>query len=53
MKIYRCKVCGYLHVGSAPEECPIELDLVRGSAKLVRKVFRQEIPVEVVSSFRR
>ena len=37
----------------APEECPIELDLVRGSAKLVRKVFRQEIPVEVVSSFRR
>ena len=31
----------------------IELDLVRGSAKLVRKVFRQEIPVEVVSSFRR
>ena len=35
----------------APEECPIELDLVRGSAKLVRKVFRQEIPVEVVSSF--
>ena len=37
----------------APEECPIERDLVRGSAKLVRKVFRQEIPVEVVSSFRR
>ena len=37
----------------APEECPIELDLVRGSAKLVRKVFRQEIPVEVGSSFRR
>ena len=30
----------------APEACPIELDLVRGSAKLVRKVFRQEIPVE-------
>ena len=29
----------------APEECPIERDLVRGSAKLVRKVFRQEIPV--------
>ena len=23
MKIYRCKVCGYLHVGSAPEECPM------------------------------
>ena len=23
MKIYRCKVCGYLHVGSIPEECPM------------------------------
>ena len=23
MTIYRCKVCGYLHVGSAPEECPM------------------------------
>ena len=23
MKVYRCKACGYLHVGSAPEECPM------------------------------
>ena len=23
MKLYRCKVCGYLHVGVAPEECPM------------------------------
>ena len=23
MKVYRCKACGYLHVGYAPEECPM------------------------------
>lgn len=23
MQIYRCKFCGYLHVGNAPEECPM------------------------------
>lgn len=23
MKIYRCKACGYLHIGEAPEECPM------------------------------
>lgn len=23
MKVYRCKVCGYLHVGEAPEVCPM------------------------------
>lgn len=23
MKMYRCKMCGYLHLGSAPERCPV------------------------------
>ena len=23
MKVYRCKFCGYLHVGEIPEECPM------------------------------
>lgn len=23
MTVYRCKVCGYLHVGEAPEVCPM------------------------------
>ena len=23
MVVYRCKVCGYLHVGEAPEKCPM------------------------------
>ncbi len=23
MKMYRCKGCGYLHVGPAPEKCPV------------------------------
>lgn len=23
MKVYRCQICGYLHVGSAPETCPM------------------------------
>lgn len=23
MKMYRCKGCGYVHVGSAPERCPV------------------------------
>ena len=23
MTVYRCKVCGYLHVGEAPEKCPM------------------------------
>ena len=23
MKLYRCKFCGYLHVGEIPEECPM------------------------------
>ena len=23
MKMYRCKGCGYLHVGPAPESCPV------------------------------
>lgn len=23
MTVYRCKVCGYLHVGDAPQKCPM------------------------------
>lgn len=23
MKMYRCKMCGYLHLGEAPERCPV------------------------------
>lgn len=23
MKVYRCKFCGYLHVGSIPDKCPM------------------------------
>lgn len=23
MKVYRCKYCGYLHVGNVPEKCPM------------------------------
>ncbi len=23
MKVYRCSVCGYLHIGTTPEKCPM------------------------------